>query len=124
MTTKLQCFHCGDVFIKRSEHGPIPKYCSAACRQAAYRRRRVHDTTVHILSEHYHDESYVIGVYTTHERAQAEIDRYERAVKAAARHGKVGSSTVLDIEERKLNGERVTVDKHHFLYRYIEAEAP
>jgi hypothetical protein len=33
------CQECGQGFPRPSLHGPVPKYCSDACRQAAHRKR-------------------------------------------------------------------------------------
>lgn len=36
---RLRCERCGERFTYRVWKGAWPKYCSAACRQAAYRER-------------------------------------------------------------------------------------
>lgn len=33
------CVVCGRVFGRRSVRGPVPRFCSAACRQRAHRAR-------------------------------------------------------------------------------------
>jgi hypothetical protein len=37
----LRCAWCGDVFEKTNRRGPIPRYCTAVCRQRAYEHRRL-----------------------------------------------------------------------------------
>lgn len=35
------CLHCGEEFYHSAEHGPLPKWCSPSCRQAANLERRM-----------------------------------------------------------------------------------
>ncbi len=35
----IRCVWCGAAFVRPHSRGPIPKFCSAAHRQAAFRRR-------------------------------------------------------------------------------------
>lgn len=35
----MKCAECGGHFLRGAERGPLPKYCSAACRQSAHRKR-------------------------------------------------------------------------------------
>ena len=35
----LFCRYCERAFVRSSERGPAPKYCSQACRQRAYEKR-------------------------------------------------------------------------------------
>jgi hypothetical protein len=45
--TVLICEYCGDEFKRPNGRGPIPRYCSAAHRQAAHRVRMVGGDTSH-----------------------------------------------------------------------------
>lgn len=38
--TGVVCAHCGKTFTPQNERGPVPKYCSRTCQQAAYYARR------------------------------------------------------------------------------------
>lgn len=71
---------CHKLAIKRGETGPPRRYCSAACRQAAYRQRRRGQTAVAV------EERDVIGDAVKHlDEAFAAIPNEKKRSRGADR---------------------------------------